>query len=180
MKHHNRRIKKDFQYILLNCIVNRIPSWTIRKILYSVNGLKIGKMARIMMGTVVVNPKGISIGERVVINEGCHLDGRGGLVIENDTSISFGTIIISASHKMNSSGFDYYTNPVFIGNHVWIGAKAIILDGSTIEPYCVIGAGSVLKKCTDKGGVYIGNPAQKIKTRECGAKYKLNYTPYFR
>lgn len=71
--------KKDLQYIFLNQIVSSIPSWTIRNFFYKCSGMKIGPKARIGINTVIISPKGITIGCRSVINDHCVLDGSGGL-----------------------------------------------------------------------------------------------------
>ncbi len=175
-----RRIKYDFIFVFLSYFVANIPFWTVRRFFYISSGMKIGKSSRIGMKTVVVNPRRVFLGDRVIVNESCCLDGRGGLVIEDDTSISFGTTIISASHKANSPKFEYYENKVHIGKNVWIGAHAIILDGSQIEDFVIIGAGSVAKGTYKKGGVYIGNPTYLIKMRESLCCYEIDYRPFFR
>ena len=82
------KVLSDLQYILLNKFINQIPCWKLRKILYKRLGLTIGRNVRIGIGTIVINPSGIKIGDRSVINENCLLDGRGGLIIGHDTSIS--------------------------------------------------------------------------------------------
>lgn len=177
-----RRVKRwisDVNYIFLNCFIMNIPSWYIRKFILKIYGLKIGKGSRIGIGTTIVDPKKITIGNRTIINEKCHIDGRGELIIGDDTSISFGTTIITASHKANDN-FEYYSKKTIINNHVWIGAKAIILDGSFISDLCIIGAGAVLRGKTEEKGIYVGNPIKKIKTREDKGEYKLNYKPFFR
>ena len=61
--------KKDLQYIFLNQIVSSIPSWTIRNFFYKCSGMKIGPKARIGINTVIISPKGITIGCRSVINQ---------------------------------------------------------------------------------------------------------------
>lgn len=75
--------KKDLQYIFLNQIVSSIPSWTIRNFFYKCSGMKIGPKARIGINTVIISPKGITIGCRSVINDHCVLDGSGGITIKN-------------------------------------------------------------------------------------------------
>ena len=72
------QIKSSFVYVFLNNFVNYIPCWSIRRAIYRLFGMKIGKNSRIMMKTIVVYPKGITIGENSIINEQCLLDGRGG------------------------------------------------------------------------------------------------------
>jgi acetyltransferase-like isoleucine patch superfamily enzyme len=49
-----------------------------------------------------------------------------------------------------------------IGNHVSIGSNATILP-VTICDNVVIGAGAVVTKNITEPGVYVGNPAKKIK-----------------
>lgn len=173
------KIKRDFVYLVLNTVVCFLPSWNIRKILYLICGMKIGKGSRIGIGTKIDEPKGILIGNNVFINEYCHLDGRGGLIIGDSTSISIYSRIITATHKLGSSDFSYFPNTVRIGDHVWIGAGATILDGSIINCGTVIGAGCVFKGKSKEGEVYIGNPARSVKTIEPG-EYKLINTVFFR
>lgn len=52
-----------------------------------------------------------------------------------------------------------------IGNDVWIGANATILDGVTIGNHCVIAAGSVVTKDVGDYVVVAGNPAKPVKDR---------------
>lgn len=166
------------QEIFLNQHVNRIPSWTIRRAFYVMLGMKISKGARIGIGTVVKKPKGISIGERSIINENCHLDGRGGLTIGSDTSISVYSTIITATHKPDK-GFVYVSGPVVIEDHVWLGAHAIVLNDSCLKSYTIIGAGCVFKGITEEKGIYIGNPAKLLKIRSEIQDYHLDYSPFF-
>lgn len=55
--------------------------------------------------------------------------------------------------------------PVYIGNDVWIGARAIILPGVRIEDGAVIGAGAVVAKDVPPYTVVGGIPATVIKQR---------------
>lgn len=55
-------------------------------------------------------------------------------------------------------------NPITIGDNVWIGAGAIILDGVTIGNRCVIGAGSVVNKDIPEDSVAVGIPCKVVKS----------------
>ncbi len=180
MKIDWKRVSFDWQYILLNRFVNRIPSWTVRKYFYRKYGMHIGEDSRVGIGTIVICPQNIRIGDRTTINENCVVDGRGGLTIGHDTSISMFSKILSASHKANSPKFEYYTRRTRIGNCVWTGASAVILDGSVINDYAVIGANAVVKGTVEEKSVMIGNPAKEIKKRVIDKNYRLNYKAYFR
>lgn len=61
---------------------------------------------------------------------------------------------------------------VFIDSDSFIGAGAIILPGSNIGKYCIIGSGAVVKGTIEDYSIVIGNPAKKIgDTRD--PEYKL-------
>lgn len=49
----------------------------------------------------------------------------------------------------------YISDPIVIGNNVWIGSNSIILKGSTIGDNVVIGAGSVVKDYIPNNTVYV-------------------------
>lgn len=174
------RFRSGLRFYLLNSIANRIPSWTIRKVIYKIFGLKMRDGCRIGLYTIIDYPRGIRIGKNSVINESCFLDGRGGIEIQDNVSISIYTKIISASHRMNDSNFSYYEENVTIEDNVWIGAGAIILNGSKLCEGAVVGAGSVLKGTADRYTVYVGNPACKLKKRKLNENYQLNYRPWMR
>lgn len=54
---------------------------------------------------------------------------------------------------------------VEIGNDVWIGYAALIMDGLTIGDGAIIGAGAVVTHSVEPYGIYAGVPARKISTR---------------
>ena len=117
---------------------------------------------------------------RSVINDNCFIDGSGGVCIGNDVSISAFSKVYSCSHKTDSPIFEYFTNPVEIKDNVWIAANAMILDGTVLNEFSVIGANSCFKGVTEKGYIYYGNPAKKIKKRNLDKKYAIDFHPHFR
>lgn len=175
-----QRLKADAKFILTNRILIYIPSWTIRRFFLRRLGMRIGNNSRIGIGTVIIQPETIIIGNNTYINEFCHLDGRGGLIIGDNVSISIYSKIITASHRANSDSFEYYDEQTLVEDHVWLGCNAIVLNGSILGKYSIIGAGCVIKGRTDPYGIYVGNPSNKIKTREKDIDYQLIYNPYFR
>lgn len=58
-----------------------------------------------------------------------------------------------------------HAETVCIGSHVWIGANAKILKGSSIPDDCIVGNSSlVCKKFTESSCVYAGFPAKIVKS----------------
>ena len=171
---------EDLKYVLLNYFVANIPCWHIRKLFYRMFGMQIGKNTRIHMKCIILSPQRIKIGERTVINEHCFIDGRGGLKIGNDSSISVFSMIITGSHDMYSESFKYKSAPITIGNNVWLGARAIVLSKAEIEDYAVIGAGAVFMGLAKQNGVYLGVPAKWVKDRGLLQPYHQTYKPFMR
>lgn len=174
------QLRSDIKYLFLNYFVCNIPCWHIRKLFYVMLGMKIGCKSRIHMKCLVLSPERIHIGERTIINEYCFIDGRGGLNIGNDTSISVHSMLITGSHSKSSSTFAYRPGQIIIGNNVWLGSNSIVLDNSILQDKAIISAGSVFKGKAESNFVYVGNPAQKIKCRNLSEDYTQTYKPYFR
>ncbi|MDB5492347.1 MAG: hypothetical protein JWO78_2196 [Micavibrio sp.] len=112
----------------------------------------------------------ITIGRKCNVNPYCVLYGHGGLTIGDDVQIATQVVAIPADHifaerdkPISASG--EIKRGITIGNDVWIGAGAKILDGSDIATGCVIGANSVVKTRTQAYGVYVGTPARLMKSR---------------
>ena len=80
-------------------------------------------------------------------------------------------VIYTSGHKhdridipMGEQGADE-VRPVYIGNDVWIGRRAMILPGVTIGDGCIIGAGAVVTKNIPDYSVAVGVPAKVVKNR---------------
>lgn len=172
----------ELKYLLVNHIICNIPIWVIRKWLYRLCGMQIGKGSRILLKTRVYCPKRIIIGDYTIVNEYCYLDGRGGLRIGSNTTIAVYTKIISAGHNIDSNSFEYTDAPIEIGDNVAIFADSIVLGGAHINKGAVFYGRSVIPKGEYvENGVYAGNPAKYIRRRKSESDYTQNeWAPVFR
>ena len=59
-----------------------------------------------------------------------------------------------------------YKRPIHIGKHVIIGTSSIIFPNVNLAEGCSIGAMSLVSKSTKPWGIYLGNPAKRIKERK--------------
>ena len=173
-------IHNDVEYIFLNYFVAYIPLWTVRRFLYKIFGMKIGKKSRIAMRAVVFKPRGIEIGERNVINEFVLLDGRSGLKIGNDNSISMFAKIYTGTHNSHSDSFEYRGGVTTLCDNCWIGTSAIVMPGSTVNDFAIISANSLFKGVAEEKGIYQGVPAVLIRNRGVTDKYQLSYLSFYR
>ena len=83
--------------------------------------------------------------------------------IGNDVMIGEGVMIRdSNNHTIHSDGY-VITEPVKIGNHVWIGSRATILPGVTVGDGSVIAAGAVVTHDVPGNSLVGGVPAKVLK-----------------
>lgn len=66
-------------------------------------------------------------------------------------------------HPKDRAAGKEYGKPVTIGNHVWIGGRAVINPGVTIGDNAIISAGAVVVKDVPANTIVGGNPAFVIK-----------------
>jgi acetyltransferase-like isoleucine patch superfamily enzyme len=71
-----------------------------------------------------------------------------------ETSITF----VNSDHFIDHA-------PINIGNDVWVGESAIVLDGVTISDGVIVGAGAVVTKDVPPYAVVVGVPAKIVRYR---------------
>lgn len=98
-----------------------------------------------------------------------YMSGRGLIVCRNsieigeDVAIADEVIIRdSDDHIILREGYQM-TAPVRIGNHVWIGTRAVILKGAKIGDGCIVAAESLVTKSFPDNCLIGGVPAKIIK-----------------
>jgi acetyltransferase-like isoleucine patch superfamily enzyme len=108
-----------------------------------------------------------------VIGDGCWIgaftviDGSGGLTIGEGCDVSAGAQIYSHStvrRAVSARALDIERAETRIGNHVHIGAAAVVLMGCDIGDHCVVAAGAVVPQHTvaPSWSLLIGAPAQVV------------------
>ncbi|MDD5237326.1 MAG: acyltransferase, partial [Candidatus Omnitrophica bacterium] len=110
----------------------------------------------------------IRLGKYVSIHDYCVLYGYGGITIGNDVHIAAHTVMVASEHKYEKLGspdfsIDMEGKGIKIEDNVWIGARAVILDGVTIGTHAVIGAGAVVTKDIPAYSLALGVPARIAK-----------------
>ncbi|WP_322479372.1 acyltransferase [Nesterenkonia sp. HG001] len=95
---------------------------------------------------------------------------RGDVRAGDGVRIGAHTSILGFNHSMSDPDIEIFRQPltsqgITIGDDVWIGSNAVLLDGITVGSKSVIGAGSVVTKDVPSGAVVGGNPARVIRYR---------------
>ena len=177
-------LKKSILYIylrafLLEYIVNDIlpliPFWILRKTYLKMIGMNIEKGSFIMKNTYIHNSNKISIGNHSHINRKCTLDGRGGIEIKNNVSISCGASLITGGHDVQSSDFIGVFKPIIIDDYAWIGYGAIILQGVHIGEGAVVCAGAVVTHDVKPYNIVAGIPAKEKGKRNNNLSYHCHW-----
>jgi acetyltransferase-like isoleucine patch superfamily enzyme len=169
---------------LVSYIFNRflmyIPSHHIRVALFRLRVAKLGKGVGLLMGVELRNGRNVFIGDRVVINKGVLLDGRGGqLIIGDDVDIAQETNIWTLEHDVHSDVHADKGGNVVIQDHVWIASRATILPGVRIGRGAVVACNSVVTKDVPPMAIVAGVPAKIIGTRRSQLDYRLHFRPWF-
>jgi acetyltransferase-like isoleucine patch superfamily enzyme len=112
----------------------------------------------------------ITMGKHCSLNPFAIIYGHGGVRIGDGVRIAAHSVVIPANHNVPADGTPIYKSGltmkgISIGNDVWIGAGARILDGVQVGNNSVIGAGSVVTKSVPANATVAGVPARVIRER---------------
>ena len=143
----------------------QIPlQWIKPSILNFILGSRIHRKTLILNGVRFINPKLIKIGKYSVLNENVKIHARAQVNIGAGVIVGPNVIIASGGHDILN--LKPKCSPICIGKGVFIGARAIILEGVKIGDYAIIGAGSVVTKDIPSNTVYAGAPAKFIRKKD--------------
>ncbi len=171
--------RTGLKFYIANHFIAGCPSFRIRHWYYTkIMKYSLGTDSSIHMGTFVTGNH-IEIGDNVVINRRVYLDGRIGITLKNNISISPEVYILSMEHDPNNPHFATRGGPVVIDDHVWIGARAVILPGVHIGEGAVVGTCAVVTHDVEPYQIVAGVPARLIGMRAKNIEYRVKYFPWF-
>lgn len=169
----------DFLLMLLRW-VGHIPSHGIRRIVYQIAGIRMGKGTTFHMWAAFNQPENIAIGEDTIIGDHAFLDGRERIIIGNHVDIASSVMIWSGKHDYESEDFHPVFSPVVIEDYVFIGPRVIIQPGVTIGKGAIIAAGGVVTKDVPPFAIVGGIPAKIIGERQLkDLHYRLGWARLF-
>jgi maltose O-acetyltransferase len=106
----------------------------------------------------------LTIGPRTFVNYGCSFAATARVAIGADCLFGpYVNITDNDFHDLRDRTRQPEAQPVIIGDHVWIGTRALILPGVSIGAGAVVGAGSVVTRDVPPNGVVAGNPARLLR-----------------
>lgn len=124
----------------------------------------------------------LKFGSKIVVGKGAYLEiGDGFRISPNSAIICFWKIVFGSScrvswdvqvmdtdfHKIKSLDGEVLNRPreIAIGNHVWIGVRALILKGASISDDCVVSANTLVsKEIPGNHQIIAGVPGKVVKS----------------
>ncbi len=156
---------------------------------------RVGKNVKISDKASIYNHDQIEIGDysriddfcvvsgNVLIGKYCHITpmclvagGTPGIFFSDFSTLAYGVKVFAQSDDYSGSTLTNslvpkkYKNEIFqsvtLGRHVIVGAGTVILPGVDVAEGCSVGAMTLLNKSTHPWGIYVGNPARRLKERK--------------
>ena len=141
-----------------------------------------------------VHPDTLVLGDRSYVAAHAHVSGdvvigadcsvnvsvavRGRVRIGRAVRIGSHTSILGFEHGFADLEQELFRQPlrsvgITIGDDVWIGSHAVVLDGVRIGAHVVVGAATVVTRDVPDWAVVVGNPARVVRDRRAGSTRAL-------
>lgn len=128
-------------------------------------GANIGADVVIKPSVNIKYPWKLNVGDHTWIGEGVWIDNLDAVNVGNNCCLSQGCYLLTGNHDFTSTTFDLIIAEINIENEAWVGAKAVVCPGVTLQRASILAVGSIATKNLEEFGIYQGNPAIKIKQR---------------
>jgi len=143
--------------------------------IYNCEQIKIGDNSRIDDFCVVSGK--IKIGRNVHITPNCLVaGGERGITFEDFTTIAYGVQVFTQSDDYSGQTMTNSTIPkeyknefmqeVILKRYSIVGTGSVIMPGVILDEGTSVGAMSLVLKSTEPWGIYVGNPAKRLKDRK--------------
>jgi len=118
---------------------------------------------------IVRMPWHLTMENGACLGDRCELYNLAHVTLKQYSTVAQHAYLCGGTHDFSTFESPLIVGEIVIGEHAFIGVKAMILPGIIIGKQAVIGAGSVVTKDMPEGMICVGNPCKPIKPR--------NYTP---
>lgn len=116
---------------------------------FSGENIAIGNNVQIGYGTIIHSSKGVVIGSNTQIAAQCY-------IIDTNHGTAYGELMQEQPLQ---------SEPIEIGEDVWIGAQCTVLKGVKIGSHAVVAANSVVNKDVPPYAIVAGSPAKILRFR---------------
>ena len=142
-------------------ICNRIRGFLVRPAFK-----KCGRNFQIAGGVRAGFTSNIEIGRNVFIANYCWMQGKGGIVLEDEVSLGPFTCLATQNHDVKDRSWRHSfrdCSPIVLKRGSWTGAHVVVTAGVTIGEGSAVGAGSVVTRDIPPDTISAGVPAEVLK-----------------
>ena len=135
-------------------------------------GIRVGKGVFIGRGTILSCKDGdITLGDHVNIGFHSEIFSGSQVTVGRYGLFAAYTYLVGGGHEFEQAGVpvveqERLSKGITLGENVWLGAGAKVMDGVRIADHVVVGAGAVVTDDLPAGAVAVGVPARVVRTRE--------------
>ena len=176
-----RSLKRWTENILIFflTLVGYVPIHQLRKFIYRMSGIKLGKQVGFHWRARFYHPWKLKIGRNSIIGNDAMLDARNGIIIGENVSLSMGVWIWTMEHDPQDPYYRAKGGPVVIEDFTWISCRVVILPNITVGKGAIVAAGAVVTKDVPPYAIVGGIPAKIIGERTRDLRYTLNFHKAF-
>jgi putative colanic acid biosynthesis acetyltransferase WcaF len=136
-----------------------------RRLLLRLFGASMGRGSDVRSGARVWSPRNLVMNEYASLGDGVNCYNMARIELGRFVVISQRTHLCTGTHEIDEPTMQLYAQPIRIGDHAWVAAEAYVGPGVTIGDGAVLGARGVTARDLEPWSVYVGNPAEKIRSR---------------
>ena len=114
----------------------------------------------------IIRPWNLTIHDRACLGDGAVAYCLDSIVMHEGSTVAQGGYLCTGTHDFDQPHAPLKTAAISVGHGAFIGLRAIVMPGVNIGPSSIIGAGAVVTRDTAEAGIYGGNPARRIGTRQ--------------
>jgi len=138
-------------------------------------GILVGNGGFLGRGTILSCKNGdITLGDHVNIGFNSEIFSGSDVTVGRYGLFAAYTYLVGGGHAFEGRGTPVIeqqreSKGIRVGDNVWLGAGALVMDGVRIGDDVVVGAGAVVTSDLPPGSVAVGIPAKVVRTREASA-----------
>lgn len=164
-RHQFIRMLWGISWKLCACWLPRSIGSGWKRFLLRLFGAKIASTAVVYSSAKVYYPANLIMDDYSCLASDVDCYNVAPVILGKGVTVSQGAYLCTASHDITSPKHELITAPITIGDQAWIGARAYVGMGVTINDGAVVGATASVYKDVDAWTVVGGNPAKFLKKR---------------
>jgi putative colanic acid biosynthesis acetyltransferase WcaF len=142
-----------------------LASSRARAALLRVFGATIGKRIVIRQHVIVKYPWHLTVDDDCWIGEQAWIDNPTTVRMASNVCISQGAYLCTGNHDWSDPQFGLRLGRIDLAEGSWVGAKSVLLPGSSLGRGAICAAGSVISGHVPDSHIVSGNPAKFIRLR---------------